>query len=112
MVAPVNAKKRVEVLPERRTQTAVKSTADEPKPTAKETSAPTDRVEPEILNEEELLGEHIRVFVRNNPWCCEDLIIEGVGLPAPTIKKQLTALESKGFLKTLPQDASLRYALG
>jgi hypothetical protein len=112
MVAPVNAIKRVEVLRERRTKNAAKSNDDAPAPTAKISSAFENYVESEIPSEEELLGEHIRVFVRNNPWCVEDVIIESIGLPARTVKKQLKSLEDKGFLKTLPHDDSLRYALG
>ena len=62
-------------------------------------------------NEEEILCEHICIFLRNHAWCGSESIIESVGLPAPTINTQLQALVDNGLLKTVTKDTELKYAL-
>ena len=62
-------------------------------------------------DEEEILREHICIFLRNNAWCRGDSIVECVELPAQTIHSQLQALVEKGLLKTVTTDTEPRYAL-
>jgi hypothetical protein len=111
MVAPVHASKRVDVLRERRKKTTAKSKNVVPQSTLAKSAATAALVEPEIPSEEELLGEHIRIFLRYNPWCPENSIIDSVGLPARKIKTQLKVLEDEGFLNSVSYSNSPKYAL-
>ncbi|MCP4197110.1 MAG: hypothetical protein GY762_08155 [Proteobacteria bacterium] len=111
MVASVHASKRVDMLREHRKKTTAKSRNVAPQPTLANSNATAAQVDPEIPSEEELLGEHIRIFLRNNPWCPEDSIIDSVGLPARKTKIQLKVLEDAGFLKSVSYNNSPKYAL-
>ena len=112
MVAPIQASKRVDGLPERRKKTATKPKHVAPEPALTISPAAETPVELDIPSEEELLGEHICIFLRNNPWCPEDAIIECVGLPAQQVTNQLQVLQDAGFLKSVPHNNSSKYALG
>jgi hypothetical protein len=112
MVAPIQASKRVDVLREHRKKTAAEPKHVTPEPTLTKSHATEEHPELGIPSEEELLGEHIRIFLRHNPWCPEDAILEIVGLPALQVKNQLQVLKDAGFLKSVPHNNSQKFALG
>ena len=82
--------------------------SDKPTQNTAVITAQGDRIMP---NEEEILCEHICIFLRNHAWCRGDSIVESVGLPAPMINNQLESLVDQGLLKTITKDTELRYAL-